>query len=50
MYSIFLHKKADPSQKSRFEDDIISWTWDTFIQSNGSDPSVLLLLPMTKVR
>ncbi|CAF4558442.1 unnamed protein product, partial [Rotaria sp. Silwood2] len=39
---------ADPSQKSRFEDDILAWTWNTFIQSNGSDPSVLLLLPMTK--
>ncbi len=42
-------KKMDPSHQSRSEDGIIAWTWDTFIQSNGSDPDILLYLPMTKV-
>ncbi|UJR14404.1 hypothetical protein I4U23_001401 [Adineta vaga] len=39
---------ADPLHKSRTEDAIIAWTWKTFIESNGSDPHVLLRMPMTK--
>jgi PhoPQ-activated pathogenicity-related protein len=35
---------------SRSEDAIIAWTWKTFIESNGSDPIILLRMPMTKVR
>ncbi len=46
----FYIKKDDPSHKSRFEDDIIAWTWDKFIKTNGSDPTILLQSPMTKVR
>jgi PhoPQ-activated pathogenicity-related protein len=34
---------------SRSEDEIIAWTWNTFIESKGSDPVVLLRMPMTKV-
>lgn len=44
------YKKTDPTQKSRSEDEIIAWTWRTFIESNGSDPYILLRMPMTKVR
>ncbi len=47
--SFLLYKKADPSQMSRSEDEIIAWTWNTFIESKGSDPIVLLRMPMTKV-
>jgi PhoPQ-activated pathogenicity-related protein len=39
---------ADPLQTSRSEDAIIAWTWKTFIEANGSDPFVLLRMPMTK--
>jgi hypothetical protein len=42
-------KKMDPTHQALFEDGIISWTWNTFIESNGSDPDILLYLPMTKV-
>jgi PhoPQ-activated pathogenicity-related protein len=49
-FSIFLNEKADPEHKSRLEDDIIAWTWNTFIESNGSDPNILLYMAMTKVK
>ncbi|CAF3879539.1 unnamed protein product [Adineta steineri] len=39
---------ADPFNKSRTEDEIIAWTWKTFIETNGSDPYILLRMPMTK--
>ncbi|CAF2936769.1 unnamed protein product [Rotaria sp. Silwood2] len=39
---------ADPAQKSRTEDALIAWTWMTFIEQNGTNPYVLLRLPMTK--
>jgi hypothetical protein len=35
---------------ARYEDDIIAWLWRVFIETNGSDPYILLRLPMTKVR
>ncbi len=35
---------------ARYEDDIIAWVWRVFIETNGSDPHILLRLPMTKVR
>ncbi|XP_059147465.1 autocrine proliferation repressor protein A-like isoform X3 [Physella acuta] len=38
---------ADPTKKSRSEDAVIAWTWKTFL-ANGSNPEVLLRLPMTK--
>lgn len=41
--------KADPSREIRFEDAIVAWTWKTFIESNGSNPYILLRMPMTKV-
>jgi PhoPQ-activated pathogenicity-related protein len=34
---------------ARSEDDIIAWVWRVFIETNGSDPTILLRLPMTKV-
>jgi PhoPQ-activated pathogenicity-related protein len=40
--------KADPSHAARSEDDIIAWVWRIFIETNGSDPHILLRLPMTK--
>lgn len=40
--------KADPTKKSRSEDAIIAWTWKTFVDQNGSDPEILLRMPMTK--
>ncbi|KAL5018445.1 hypothetical protein ScPMuIL_004167, partial [Solemya velum] len=40
--------KADPSQKSRDEDAIIAWTWKRFVDQKGSDPEILLRMPMTK--
>jgi hypothetical protein len=33
---------------NRFEDGIIAWLWKVFIESNVSDPRLLLRLPMTK--
>jgi PhoPQ-activated pathogenicity-related protein len=50
MIVFLLYKKTDPLHMSRYEDQIISWTWNRFIESNGSDPTILLQLPMTKVR
>lgn len=38
----------DPSHQKRKEDDIIAWAWRTFIKDNGSDPEILLRMPMTK--
>ena len=35
---------------ARSEDDIIAWVWKIFIETNGSDPRILLRMPMTKVR
>jgi len=34
---------------SRSEDEIIAWVWKVFIETNGSDPRILLRMPMTKV-
>lgn len=34
---------------ARSEDDIIAWVWKIFIETNGSDPRILLRMPMTKV-
>ncbi|CAF3243804.1 unnamed protein product [Rotaria sp. Silwood2] len=42
------HFKSDPLKKSRREDDLIAWTWKKFLETNGSDPTVLLRFPMTK--
>ncbi|CAF0948355.1 unnamed protein product [Rotaria sordida] len=39
---------ADPTQQSRTEDAIIAWTWETFIEKNGTNPYILLYMPMTK--
>ena len=50
MFCFWAYEKADPAQISRTEDQIIAWTWKTFIESNGSDPYILLRMPMTKVR
>ena len=36
--------------KNRSEDAIIAWTWKSFVDNNGSDPEILLRMPMTKVR
>ncbi len=35
---------------ARYEDDIVAWLWRVFIETNGSDPRILLRMPMTKVR
>ncbi|ESO89129.1 hypothetical protein LOTGIDRAFT_154212 [Lottia gigantea] len=40
--------KADPTKKQRTEDAIIAWTWKTFVETNGSNPDLLLRMPMTK--
>ena len=39
----------DPMKKRRTEDAIVAWTWKKFIENNGTDPEILLRLPMTKV-
>ncbi|KAH9499585.1 hypothetical protein Btru_074202 [Bulinus truncatus] len=39
--------KDDPDRKSRVEDAIIAWTWRKFLD-NGTNPEILLRLPMTK--
>ncbi|CAF4420826.1 unnamed protein product [Rotaria sp. Silwood2] len=39
---------TDPTQKSRTKDAIIAWTWITFIEQNGTNPNILLQMPMTK--
>jgi hypothetical protein len=49
MFTRFPSLKADPAQKSRDEDAIIAWTWKKFIDKNGSNPYILLRMPMTKV-
>jgi hypothetical protein len=41
--------KSDETNRNRTEDAIISWTWKKYLDMNGSDPTVLLQLPMTKV-
>jgi hypothetical protein len=41
--------KADPLNKSRVEDALIAWTWKEYIDTNGTDPKILLRFPMTKV-
>ena len=46
---LFLFFKNDPTHESRTEDAIIAWTWNMFIENNGSDPEILLRMPMTKV-
>ncbi len=33
----------------RNEDSLIAWTWKRFMDTNGTDPKVLLRFPMTKV-
>ncbi|XP_059147478.1 autocrine proliferation repressor protein A-like [Physella acuta] len=38
---------ADPTLMNRTEDAVIAWTWREFL-SNGSNPEILLRLPMTK--
>lgn len=38
---------ADPKRTERYEDSIIAWTWKQFLD-NGSNPEILLRLPMTK--
>ncbi|XP_059147484.1 autocrine proliferation repressor protein A-like [Physella acuta] len=39
--------KADPTGQKRVEDAIIAWTWRKFLD-NGTNPEILLRLPMTK--
>ena len=34
---------------SRSEDWVVAWTWEQFIQKNGTDPEILVEFPMTKV-
>lgn len=49
LFFIVMKKKADPSQESRTEDAVIAWTWKVFMETNGSNPYILLRMPMTKV-
>ena len=42
--------QADPLNKSRDEDALIAWTWKRYIDMNGTDPTILLRFPMTKVQ
>ncbi|XP_059147483.1 autocrine proliferation repressor protein A-like [Physella acuta] len=39
--------QKDPAATQRYEDAIIAWTWRQFLD-NGSNPEILLRLPMTK--
>ncbi|CAF1411980.1 unnamed protein product [Rotaria sordida] len=39
---------TDPSNNYLFEDPLLAWTWNKFHEENGSNPNVLLELPMTK--
>ncbi|UJR29021.1 hypothetical protein I4U23_010238 [Adineta vaga] len=39
---------SDPTNSFRSEDSLIGWTWRRYIETNGSDPRVLLRFPMTK--
>jgi PhoPQ-activated pathogenicity-related protein len=48
LYRFFF--KSDETGRNRTEDEIIAWTWKKYLDMNGSDPTVLLQLPMTKVR
>ncbi len=41
--------KADQSGKSRDEDALIAWTWKKYLDTNATDPNILLRFPMTKV-
>ena len=41
--------KADQSGRSRDEDALIAWTWKKYLDTNGTDPKILLRFPMTKV-
>jgi hypothetical protein len=41
--------KSDETGTDRVEDEILSWTWKKYLDMNGSDPNVLVQLPMTKV-
>jgi len=42
--------KVDPLNKTRWEDALIAWTWKEYLDTNGSDPRILLRFPMTKVK
>ncbi|CAH1782652.1 unnamed protein product [Owenia fusiformis] len=44
---VFLPRSEDPSLR-RTEDAIIAWTWRHFVDTNGTDPDILLRNPMTK--
>lgn len=39
---------SDPAHESRVENGLIAFTWQVFLESNGSNPEVLIHLPMTK--
>ncbi len=41
--------KSDETGSNRTEDAIIGWTWKKYLDMDGTDPTVLLQLPMTKV-
>jgi len=44
-----VHFYNDPTFKRRQEDDVIAWTWRTFLDSpEPSDPTVIERMPMTK--
>lgn len=34
--------------KTRTEDGLIAWTWKSYLETNGSNPQILLRFPMTK--
>ena len=42
--------QSDPANLNRNEDSLIAWTWKRYMDTNGSDPKVLLRFPMTKVQ
>jgi len=42
-----IHFSGQPN-KTMDENEVLAWTWRTFIE-NGSNPEVILFLPMTKV-
>jgi hypothetical protein len=46
---LFFLFKSDETGTDRVEDEILSWTWKKYLDMNGSDPTVLVQLPMTKV-
>ncbi len=41
--------KSDETGINQIEDAIIAWTWKKYLDMDGTDPTVLLQLPMTKV-